>query len=84
MWNPADQLRTLREYAERKFSREKVEVRPNSKITAVGADWIELESQDGVKTKGECWKWSVQLRGLTRLQNRLDFWYGRPGLLPTL
>ena len=42
--------RNLREYAEQKFTREGVEARPNSHITAVGPDWIELDG----KTKGEC------------------------------
>lgn len=40
--------RNLRDYAEQKFSREGIEARPNSKITAVGPDWIELDG----KTRG--------------------------------
>ena len=42
-------MRNLREYAETKFNREGVEARPNSHITAVGPDWIELDG----KTRGE-------------------------------
>jgi NADH dehydrogenase len=38
---------SLRGYAERKFARDGVTVNGNSKITAVGRDWIEL--QDGTK-----------------------------------
>jgi len=36
---------SLREYAERKFARDGVTVKGNSRVTAVGRDWIEL--QDG-------------------------------------
>ncbi|ORX35425.1 pyridine nucleotide-disulfide oxidoreductase-domain-containing protein [Kockovaella imperatae] len=34
---------TLRRYAEKRFAREGVEVRPNSTIKEVGPDWLELE-----------------------------------------
>jgi NADH dehydrogenase FAD-containing subunit len=35
----------LREYAESKFKRDGVKVKGNSKITAVGPDWLELEGE---------------------------------------
>jgi hypothetical protein len=38
-------LRNLREYAESKFKRDGVKVKGNSKITAVGPDWLELEGE---------------------------------------
>lgn len=41
----ADQFRSLREYAESKFKRSGVAVKGNSKITAVGPDWLELEGE---------------------------------------
>ncbi len=37
---------SLREYAERNFKRDGIDVRGNSKITAVGEDWIELDGKD--------------------------------------
>lgn len=37
----------LRAYAEKKFARDGVDVLPNTKVTAVGPDWI--ETQDGKK-----------------------------------
>jgi NADH dehydrogenase FAD-containing subunit len=37
--------RNLREYAESKFKRDGVKVKGNSKITAVGPDWLELEGE---------------------------------------
>jgi NADH dehydrogenase len=38
-------IRNLREYAETKFKRDGVQVKGNSKIVAVGPDWIELEGE---------------------------------------
>lgn len=40
---------SLRAYAERKFHRQGVEVKGNSKIGAVGPDWIEIQPKDGGK-----------------------------------
>ena len=40
-----DTNRNLREYAESKFKRDGVNVKGNSKITAVGQDWLELEGE---------------------------------------
>jgi NADH dehydrogenase FAD-containing subunit len=42
----------LRKYAESKFKRDGVKVKGNSKITAVGPDWLELEGEG----RGE-WTW---------------------------
>ena len=35
----------MRKYAESKFKRDGVRVQGNSKITAVGPDWLELEGE---------------------------------------
>lgn len=35
----------MRKYAESKFKRDGVKVQGNSKITAVGPDWLELEGE---------------------------------------
>ncbi|KAL7422346.1 hypothetical protein Q5752_002992 [Cryptotrichosporon argae] len=37
---------SLRAYAEKKFARDGVAVRGNSRITAVGADWLELDAHE--------------------------------------
>ena len=42
----------MRKYAENKFKRDGVKVKGNSKITAVGPDWLELEGEG----RGE-WTW---------------------------
>ncbi|KAL1413297.1 hypothetical protein Q8F55_001053 [Vanrija albida] len=39
----------LRHYAEKKFARDGVKVRGNSKIVAAGPDWIELATKDGTE-----------------------------------
>jgi hypothetical protein len=36
-------IRSLRDYAERKFQRNGVDLRGGSKILAIGEDWLELE-----------------------------------------
>jgi NADH dehydrogenase FAD-containing subunit len=59
--------RNLREYAEQRFAREGVEARPNSKITAVGPDWIELDG----KTKG--WSRPGRPGRVTDAQSLMDF-----------
>lgn len=42
---------SLRAYAEKKFARAGVTVRGNSKIGAVGPDWIEIQSKDSDKVE---------------------------------
>ncbi|ORY35769.1 pyridine nucleotide-disulfide oxidoreductase-domain-containing protein [Naematelia encephala] len=39
---------SLRNYAEKHFRREGVKIKPNSRITAVGEDWLELDGKDRV------------------------------------
>lgn len=47
-----DTNRNLREYAESKFKRDGVNVKGNSKITAVGQDWLELEGEGRGESTG--------------------------------
>jgi NADH dehydrogenase FAD-containing subunit len=41
-----DVCRSLRNYAERKFARDKVKIKGGTKISAVGRDWLEINGQE--------------------------------------